>query len=319
MTRRREPLPQLSGTRYLTDGGVETHLIFNEGHELPQFCAFVLNDSEAGREAMRDYYRAYLPIARRAGLPFLFDTNTWRANPDWGALVGYDASGLSHAIRTSVSVCEEVAAEFASEGVSSIISGMMGPRRDAWKYDAVMTIGEAVDYHAPQIEIFADTSAAYVTCLTLTNVPEGVGIARAAEAAGMPVVLSFTLETDGNLPGGKLLREAISETDDLTGGYPAYYMINCAHPVHFDRLAAADTAGLARVMGLRTNASAKSHAELDESPTLDRGDPQDLARRYAGLLGLMPQIRVIGGCCGTDHHHISAVVDQLAMQTQGPR
>ena len=311
MTRSRERLPQLGGTRYLTDGGIETHLIFNEGFELPQFCAFVLNDSEAGREAMRDYYRAYLSIAQRAGLPFLFDTNTWRANPDWGALVGYDATSLAHAIRTSVVICEEVAAEFAAEGVRSITSGIMGPRRDAWKYDATMTIGEAKDYHAPQIDIFAETSAAYVTCLTLTNVPEGVGIARAAEAAGMPVVLSFTLEIDGNLPGGKLLRDAMAETDDLTGSYPAYYMINCAHPAHFDKIVAADQRGLARVMGLRTNASMKSHTELDESPTLDRGDPQDLARRYANLLELMPQIRVIGGCCGTDHHHISAVVDHL--------
>lgn len=313
VSRSRERLPQLSGTRYLTDGGVETHLIFNEGLELPQFCAFLLNDTEAGREAMRNYYRAYLPIAQKAALPFLFDTNTWRANPDWGALVGYDAARLRHAIRTSVVVCEEVAAEFAAEGVRSIISGILGPRRDAWKYDATMTIGEAREYHEPQIKVFAETSAAYVTCLTLTNVPEGVGIARAAEAAEMPVVLSFTLETDGNLPGGQPLRAAISETDDLTGGYPAYYMINCAHPVHFDRIVAADREGFARVMGLRTNASMKSHAELDESPTLDRGDPQDLARRYAALLELMPQIKVIGGCCGTDHHHISAVVDRLTL------
>jgi homocysteine S-methyltransferase len=309
MAKHRNRLPQLDGAKFLTDGGIETHLIFNEGQDLPHFCAFVLNDTEAGRARMRDYYRRYIPIARRAGIGFVFDTNTWRASSDWGALVGYDAARLDAANRTAVQLCREVASEFAEAGVESIVSGAIGPRRDAWQYDGQMTVEEAIAYHAPQIETFAGTDADLVTAYTLTNTPEAIGIATAAARAGMPAVLSFTLETDGNLPGGKPLAQAIDEVDAATGGYPAYFMINCVHPIHFTDLVSRGEPWLSRIGGLRTNASMKSHAELDEAETLDIGDPQDLARRYKRLLELMPSIRVIGGCCGTDHRHIGAVCD----------
>ena len=307
MPRYRSQLPQLRGETFLTDGGIETHMIFNEGQDLPHFCVFLLNDSEAGRALMRDYYRAYIPIARKAGTGFVFDTNTWRANPDWGALVGYDQPRLDAVNRRSVEFCRRMAEEFAAAGVDTIISGAIGPRRDAWKYDAEMTIREAIGYHAPQIGAFAGSEADYVSAYTLTNTPEAIGIARLAEEAGVPAVLSFTLETDGNLPGGKPLAQAIDEVDQATGGTPAYYMINCVHPIHFTDLVAKGEPWLGRIGGLRTNASMKSHAELDESEVLDTGDPADLARRYGRLLELMPSIRVIGGCCGTDHRHIEAV------------
>jgi len=309
MAKYRNDLPQLRGETFLTDGGIETHMIFNEGQDLPHFCVFLLNDTEDGRTLMRDYYRKYIPIARRAGLGFVFDTNTWRANPDWGALVGYDAAKLASVNQTAVRLSREMAIEFEAAGVASIISGAIGPRRDAWKYDGGMTVGEAMAYHTPQIEAFAATEADYVSAYTLTNTPEAIGITRAAEKAGIPAVLSFTLETDGNLPGGKKLAQAIDEVDAATGGYPAYFMINCVHPIHFTDLVSRGEPWLGRIGGLRTNASMKSHAELDESVTLDIGDPNDLARRYKRLLELMPSIRVIGGCCGTDHRHIGAVCD----------
>lgn len=308
----REALPQLNGTTCLTDGGLETHLIFNEGQDLPHHSAFVLNKTDEGRETMRNYYRAYIRHATSSGRLFLLDTNTWRANPDWGALVGYDASALTQANEAAVKLNEEVAVEFHAAGVKTLISGAIGPRRDAWKYDGVITAEEAYTYHTAQIETFAGTSADFVTCYTLTNAPEAIGIARAAEKAAMPAVLSFTVETDGNVPGGRSLRDVIAETDDATGGYPAYYMINCAHPIHFERLIERPESWLNRVQGIRANASMKSHIELDESPTLDPGDPEDLARRYRKLLDAMPQVRVIGGCCGTDHRHIGAICTHLS-------
>ena len=304
---RERPLPQLKGQMFVTDGGIETHLIFNEGEDLPDMSAYLLNMSERGRDKMREYYRAYIPIAQKAGQGFLFDTNTWRANPDWGARLGYDATKLREVNVAAVAFCQAMQAEFAAAGVPSIISGVIGPRRDAWQYDKRMTVEEAEAYHTPQVAAFAETDADYVTAYTLTNVPEAVGIARAAKKAGMPVALSFTLETDGNLPGGKPLELAISEADAATGAYPAYYMINCVHPIHFASTVRHGGEWVNRIGGLRVNASMMSHAELDNSPTLDIGDWTDLAQRYARLLPLLPNIRVIGGCCGTDHRHIGAI------------
>ncbi len=306
---RHRSLPQLGGQMFVTDGGIETHLIFNQGEDLPEMSAYLLNMSERGRDTMREYYRAYIPIARQAGQGFLFDTNTWRANPDWGLKVGYDAAELRAANMAAVAFCREMQAEFAAAGVPSIISGVLGPRRDAWQYDRQMTVEEAETYHTPQVEAFAAANADYVTAYTLTNVPEAVGIARAARRSELPVVLSFTLETDGNLPGGKPLGVAIAEVDATTGAYPAYYMINCVHPIHFASTISTGGDWVSRIGGLRVNASMLSHAELDNSPTLDIGDWTDLAQRYARILPMLPNIRVIGGCCGTDHRHISAICD----------
>jgi homocysteine S-methyltransferase len=300
-------LPQLKGQMFVTDGGIETHLIFNEGEDLPDMSAYLLNMSERGRDKMREYYRPYIAIAREAGQGFLFDTNTWRANPDWGARLGYDAAKLREANIMAVEFCQQMQAEFAAAGVPSVISGVIGPRRDAWQYDRRMTVEEAEAYHSPQVAAFAETEADYVTAYTLTNVPEAVGIARAAAKAGLPVALSFTLETDGNLPGGKPLGLAISEVDSATGGYPAYYMINCVHPIHFAATVRDGGDWVSRIGGLRVNASKLSHAELDNSPALDIGDIPDLAQRYAQVLPLLPNIRVIGGCCGTDHRHMGAI------------
>jgi homocysteine S-methyltransferase len=300
-------LPQQRGQMFVTDGGIETHLIFNGGHSFPHFTVFELNDSETGRRVMRDYYAPYVEIARRSGQGFLFDTNTWRANPDWGARVGYDAARLRAVNIAAVQLCREIAADFEAAGVPTVVSGAMGPRRDAWQYDGAMSVDEALDYHAGQIAAFAEAGADLVTALTLTNVPEAIGIARLAEDVGLPCVLSFTLETDGRLPGGKPLGEAIEAVEEATGRSPAYYMINCVHPIHFASTIRHAGAWVDRIGGLRVNASMKSHAELDESPVLDIGDWQDLAQRYQRLLPLLPNIRVIGGCCGTDHRHIDAI------------
>ena len=307
MAKHNRTLPQLAGQMFVTDGGIETHLIFNMGFDLPHFTVFQLNDSDAGRQAMRDYYAPYIEIARRAGQGFLFDTNTWRANPDWGALVGYDAEKLRAVNIKAIAFCRETARDFHVAGVPTVVSGAIGPRRDAWQYDGAMSVAEAMGYHEAQVVAFAEAGADLVTAYTLTNTPEAIGIARLAEAAGLPVVLSFTLETDGRLPGGKALGDAIGEVEAATGGYPAYYMINCVHPIHFAGTIRKAGDWIERIGGLRVNASMKSHAELDESETLDIGDWQDLAQRYQRLLPLLPNIRVIGGCCGTDHRHIGAI------------
>jgi homocysteine S-methyltransferase len=277
------------------------------GVELPHFSAFPLNDSAAGREVIRSYYRDYLPVAKAAGRSFLFATDSWRASPDWADRLGYDRSLLKQNNATSVALCAEVAAEFAAAGVASDIGGVIGPRRDAWQHDASITVAEAFDYHSPQVEAFAGTAATSLHAYTLTNTPEAIGIARAAERAGLPIVLSFTVETDGALPGRKPLGVAIAEVDEATGGYPAYYMINCAHPRHFTGKVKGGAPWVGRIGGLRPNASAKSHAELDASPEIDIGDIAELAEDHAELLPSLPNLQLIGGCCGTDHRHIAAI------------
>jgi len=300
----RSSLPQLDGRTFITDGGMETTLIFRDGLELPDFASFVLLDDRDGVESLRAYYRSYISIAARHGVGIVLDTPTWRANPDWGARLGDSAEALEDVNRRSVALLEEVRAE-AEEGVDVVISGCIGPRGDGYVVGNAMSPDEAQAYHSAQITTFAGTTADLVSALTLNYADEATGIARAAAEAGIPAVISFTVETDGRLPSGQELRDAVAEVDAATDGAPAYYMVNCAHPTHFEDVLA--DGGLERVRGLRANASTKSHAELDEAEDLDQGDPDDLAERYRALRPLMPGLNVVGGCCGTDERHIEAI------------
>jgi homocysteine S-methyltransferase len=185
----------------------------------------------------------------------------------------------------------------------------MGSRFDAYRPEDVMSEQEAERYHGSQIETFCDTEADMVTALTLTNVPEAVAIARVAQAVEIPAAISFTVETDGRLPTGPTLREAIEQVDDTTAGAPAYYMVNCAYPTHFEPAMVAGESWTERIRGLRANSSSKSHEELDASPVLDEGDPAELGAHYGAILERFPRISVLGGCCGTDARHIRVIAE----------
>nr|WP_222857249.1 homocysteine S-methyltransferase family protein [Rhizobium herbae] len=304
----RHDLPHLKGGIFLADGGMETTLIFHEGADLPHFAAFVLLADQAGRKQLKDYYTRYLDIAASGKSGFVLDTATWRANPDWGDKLGYSAEALKAANEDAVELLSELRAEYERPGMAIIINGAIGPRGDGYKAGK-MDADEAEAYHATQIDTFAGTDADMITALTLTSIDEAVGIARAARRMEMPCAISFTVETDGNLVTGRTLRQAIEAVDAATAAYPLYYMINCAHPSHFDDVVAGDGAWLKRIGGIRANASKMSHQELDESETLDAGDPADLGRRYRQLTRHMPQLRVLGGCCGTDHRHVAAICE----------
>ena len=308
MSKYRYDLPQLKGGTYLTDGGMETTLIFHEGADLPHFAAFVLLAEPAGRKQLKDYYTRYLDIAAKGETGFVLDTATWRTNPDWGAKLGYSAEALKAANEDAVDLLSELRAAYERPGAPIVISGAIGPRGDGYKAGN-MDAAEAEAYHAAQIETFAGTEADMVTAFTLTSIDEAIGIARAAKRLNMPCAISFTVETDGNLVTGLTLRQAIEAVDAATGSYPHYYMINCAHPSHFDQVVTGDAAWLKRIGGIRANASKMSHQQLDESETLDAGDPADLGRRYLKLTRHMPQLRILGGCCGTDHRHVAAICE----------
>ena len=307
MARYRKGLPQLGNQLFLTDGGIETTLIFHDGLELPYFAAFHLLRTPEGTEALRKYFRTYAALAQKLGTGLILESATWRANPDWAAKLDYSAANLAAAQRKSVQLLEEVRAEMPSPKTTVVLSGCLGPRGDGYVPESVMTEGEAEGYHAPQVDVFAGTEADMVTAITMNYTEEAVGIALAAKRAGLPVAIAFTVETDGRLPTGQTLGSAIERVDAATSAYPAYYMVNCAHPSHFHAVLLTNEPWVARVRGLRANASRMSHAELNEASELDAGDPAALGREYAELKRALPQLTVLGGCCGTDDRHVGQI------------
>ena len=307
MAKYRNSLPQLNGGLFLTDGGIETTLIFHDGLDLPYFAAFDLLKDQAGQAALRRYFSSHASIARENDCGFILESPTWRASSDWGTKLGYSDADMAAVNRQSIALLLDLRRIFESERAPMVISGCVGPRGDGYNPGAVMTAEEAQAYHARQIDVFADTEADMITAITMTNLPEAIGVTRAAQVAGMPVVISFTVETDGRLPDGETLKDAIEAVDAATGNGPAYFMINCAHPDHFDDALAAGESWVKRIRGLRANASRLSHAELDEATELDDGNPAELGQQYRDLRSKLGTITVMGGCCGTDHRHIEAI------------
>lgn len=288
--------------RFITDGGLETDLIFNHGADLPEFAAFPLLDTDEGRAALRAYFEEYVAIAVRAGAPLLLDTPTWRASPDHATGLGYDAAALDRVNRESVAFLAAIAAEHDEELTAWEVGGILGPRGDGYRPDGEVDPDEAAAYHRPQLEAFRAAGASRATVLTLTDVGEAIGVARAARDVGIRLAVAFTVETDGRLPDGTRLPEAIAAVD--ADAAPSYFMINCAHPTHI-RAGLDGGAWRERIGGLRVNASTMSHAELDESEVLDDGDPVRLAADQQPLIDAFPGLQVLGGCCGTDSRHIA--------------
>jgi len=298
----------LESGKFLTDGGLETDLIFNKGINLPHFASFDLLSTDWGQQALRDYYESYLDVAARHRAGFILESPTWRANRDWGQKIGYSAAELSAVNRQAIEFLEQLRAQHrASAGLPVLISGCIGPRGDGYVADRQMTTEQARTYHGQQMAVFADTAVDLVSAFTMNYVEEAQGIVHAAQDSDLPVVISFTVETDGLLPTGQSLGDAIAEVDDASDGYTLYYMINCAHPTHFEQRLAGDSAWRKRVRGVRGNASKCSHAELDAAEALDAGNPEEFASDYLRLQELLPDLRVFGGCCGTDLRHVERI------------
>ena len=312
MTAINHSLPQLGQQLFLTDGGLETTMIFHEGFELPEFASFVMLDSESGRETLQNYYRRYLDIAANSGAGFVLEAATWRASRDWGEKIGYSGERLAEVNRSAVRMLQSLKAEYADRDIPIVISGNIGPRGDGYVVGQAMSAEEATAYHSVQAEIFAAEGVDVVTAMTMNYPEEAIGVVRAAAAVGLPAVIGFTTETDGRLPSEHALRDAIETVDRESDGGPAYYMINCAHTEHFDGVLEEDGEWTTRIRGVRANASRMSHAELDEAEELDDGDPEEFGSLHQELKARFPKISVFGGCCGTDHRHVSAVSAALA-------
>lgn len=305
-------LPQLDGGLFLSDGGLETDLIFNDGVDLPEFASFVLLSHDDGIAALRAYYRRFMQIAGDHETGFIFESPTWRSSPDWGETLGYDMASLIEANTRAIELMIELREEISPSTGPIIVSGCIGPRGDGYVVDTAMTADEAAEYHRMQVDAFAAAGADMITAITMTNVAEATGVALAAAAVGIPCAISFTVETDGRLPDETPLLEAIAQVDEATGSWPAYFMVNCAHPDHFADVLDKTDPAIDRIRGIRANASRMSHEELDCAEELDYGNPDELAEQYAELRRSFPKINVLGGCCGTDARHISAIAAACA-------
>ena len=302
-------LPQMTGRLFLTDGGLETDMIFNHGFELPAFASHTLLDSDVGRAALKTYFLNYLRVAQAHDAGFVLDCPTWRAQGAFAGELGVAETDLWRINRDAVRFAQSLR-ETVANSVPVVINGLVGPCGDAYMSTDSLSPAQAQDYHAQQVGWLADAGVDMISAMTFTDTDEAIGVVCAAQAVGVPSAVSFTVETDGRLPSGEALGSAIKRVDRATNSGPAYYMINCAHPEHFVDVLD-DPLWLRRLRGLRCNASRKSHAELDACETLDDGDPAEFGALYADLVRRMPWINVLGGCCGSDLRHVAAVAQAI--------
>lgn len=294
---------------WIADAGLETVMIFLEGLDLPHFASFFLLDTHDGRAALTRYFDKFLPLAREGKTGLVLDTATWRANMGWAETMGLDAAAIREANLRAVAFARDYRTQSETEGLPILINGVVGPLGDGYVVGTALTAAEAEELHEFQIAVLAEAGVDLISAVTMTYPALAIGASRAAARHGLPHVVSFTVETDGCLPNGQTLLAAIAEVEAATGGSPLFYMVNCAHPTHFQHVL--NGAWIKRIGGIRANASRMSHAELDQATELDDGDPAEFGAHYRDLGAVLPNLRLIGGCCGSDHRHVGAASAHL--------
>lgn len=300
---------------FLTDGGFETSLFFKDGFEAPEFAAIVLMDNPKAVAAMTRYFEGFLEMAESAGVGFVLDTNSWRGCVHWAEKLGVSMDDMLRLNREAVALAFDLRERWRARISPIIVNGVVGPAGDGYAPEQALSPEQARAMHAPQIDVFREVGVDMISAITMTHIGEAVGIVDAAKEAGLPVIVSFTTETDGRLPTGEALGEAINAVDAATDDAPLYYMVNCAHPDHFRSALSTSEQWVWRIGGLRANASRLSHAELDAATELDEGNPAEFGRLHVELARRLPNLRAIGGCCGTDQRHVGCVSQYLHAKT----
>lgn len=304
-------LPQLNGQICLTEGGIETYMQYKKGHELKSFCLFdLMNDPDAVSD-LRVYHERLIEVALKHKVGAILDGIHYRTSRDWGELLGYSRQGLKEIVIRGVEFYKDLARQYQTAHSPMPVSGVVGPRGDAYAIGHIMTAAEAQDYHAEQIETMKLAGADFATALTFSQVDEAIGVVRAAQTFDFPVVVSFALGADGHLKTGVPLADAITAVDQATQNGPAYYMINCTHPVDFASAFEDPGPWINRVCGLRPNASSLAHGVLCQLGHLEEGNPDELAEQMADMANRFPHINVWGGCCGTDYAHIDKIASAV--------
>jgi S-methylmethionine-dependent homocysteine/selenocysteine methylase len=308
MPKYRNDLPKLGEKFFACYTGVDTDLIFNQRIDLPGFASYPLLETEDGRETLRSYYVDLINMSREENVGVILDSITWAANRDRGEAIGYSPGDLRKFNTDAIGLIARVRQEIGD--IPTILSAQVGPRGDGYVPNELMTVDEAETYHIEQIEIYSKTDADLISASTLSYVEEAIGIVRATKRFDMPVSISFTVETDGCLPTGMSLKDAIETVDAVTDNGTAYFLINCAHPDHFSHILT-DEPWMQRLRGVVVNASRCSHLELDEAKDLDAGDPDELGLLVGNLCKKFPRFTVVGGCCGTDMRHMRKILEQV--------
>jgi homocysteine S-methyltransferase len=313
MTDQRPFPPQKAGRLYLTEGGTETELLYKYGFALPQFALFPLLDNPQAVSKMREMFQSYLDVAVRHKMCALMGGLDYRASPDWGALLGYSPQSLADANLRSIEFLRDIAREYASDIPDIVIEGLIGPRGDAYERNASITVDEAEDYHSVQLETLKRANVDLALAITFNNVPESIGVARAAVKIGVPLAISLTLDGTSKLSSGPRLGEAITTIDRETDHAPEFYLVNCSHPVEYESAIEPD-GWIDRVRGVRPNASRMEKMALCQIGHLEDGDPVELGKLCGDLARRYPHMDIWGGCCGTWDRHL----DEIAKNVVAP-
>lgn len=299
---------QQPGLIYLTEGGQETEIMYKYGFELPHFAMFPLLDNPRAVTELRGMYGRYLDTAARHGFGVLMGGLDYRASPDWASLIGYSADALAEMQLRAIDFLRDVARPYEEQLPALMYAGVVGPRGDAYEANRTITADEAEEYHSVQLATLARTGVDLVEAMTFNSVPEVIGLARAAARAGLPLGVLFTLDsTTRRLASGPSLKEAIETIDAQSGDdRPAFYGINCSHPLEFMPAIESGT-WFERVRCLRPNAAMMDKISLCTLGHLESGDPASLGELMGGLARQYPHIDMWGGCCGTWETHLDEI------------
>lgn len=299
--------PPREGVFYLTEGGQETEIMYRHGHKLPDFAMYPLFARPQAMADVRDMYRRYLETAVRHGFVALMGGLDYRASPDWASKLGFDAQALADVQLRCIDLLREFAKPFEPELPDVLIVGIVGPRGDAYSLNRTITAAEAEDYHSTQLATLKRAGVDLVSAMTFNNTEEAIGVARAAAGLGLPLAISFTLDSTSRLKSGPTVRQAITTVDAATGdARPDFYGINCSHPHEFTpALEPGDW--MQRVRSFRPNAAMMEKQQLCQIGHLVDGDPQELGAQMGALARRYPHIDVWGGCCGTWDAHLDAI------------
>lgn len=302
--------PRREGQFYLTEGGVETELMYKWGIELPHFATFPLFENPEAMAAIRGIFHRYLDIAAKYRLPALVSGLDYRASPDWGAILGYSRKALAEATLQSVDFTRELVQEYASDIPQGFVIGTLGPRGDAYQLNRTITEDEAEDYHGVQLETLKQADVDIAWAMTFNNTAEAIGAARAAGKIGLPFAVSLSLDSTSKLKSGPSFAEAVETIEAKTNGSPVFYFLNCSHPVEFEP---ALTPGdwIERVRGFRPNASKMEKVALCKLGHLEEGDPVELGQLVGDVVRRYPHMDIWGGCCGTGEVHLEEMVKNI--------
>jgi homocysteine S-methyltransferase len=302
--------PQKEGRFYLSEGGTETEILYKYGFELPQFAMFPLLDNPEAVSKMQGMYRKYLDVVAKHGMCALMGGLDYRASPDWGKLLGYSPQGLSEANHKSINFLREIAKEYTSDIPDILIQGLIGPRGDAYKMNLNITENEAEDYHSIQLNTLKEANVDLALAITFNNIPESIGVARAAKKIGVPLAISLSLDSTSKLNSGPSLAEAITTIDEETELAPEFYLINCSHPLEYES-AIVSGDWINRIRGVRPNASKMEKIALCQIGHLEDGDPVELGVQCGDLARRYPHMDIWGGCCGTWDTHLDQIAKNI--------